>query len=234
MAEKNEEFIKSVYQGWKTAQPPPQSGHPDEETLACFVEGRLGAKEAEPLKAHLISCPDCAQALALSIEAAGAAEKELPQGLMEQLKDLLPAQGSLSLLEVVLQFKDKTIEVINTTGAVLFGQELVPAALLRARQIKEFKDEIIILKDFKDISVEIRIENKSGREFDLRFLAKERQSKNTLKDLRVTLIKDGVELESYLTDSGRVVFEHVLLGKYKIEISSLDGRLAAVMLDIRV
>lgn len=132
-----------------------------------------------------------------------------------------------------MQFKQKAIEVINTTGAVLFGQELVPAALLRARKIKEFRDEVIILKEFKDITVELRVENKSGRAFDLRISVKQKQTQKALKELRVTLLKEDLELESYLTDSGSVSFEHVLLGRYKLEINSLEGKVAAVMLDIK-
>jgi uncharacterized protein YjbK len=54
-----------------------------------------------------------------------------------------------------------------------------------------------------------------------------------MKDLRVTLIKDDVELESYITDSGKVTFEHVLLGRYSVEISSVDNKIASVILDIK-
>jgi hypothetical protein len=49
----------------------------------------------------------------------------------------------------------------------------------------------------------------------------------------VTLFKDATELESYLNDSGSVIFEHVLLGKYKIELSDLERNLASVILDLR-
>ncbi len=233
MINKIEGFIRSVYKNWQSAQPRPKGGHPDEEALACFIDGRLNEDEARLIKAHLISCPDCSRALALSLEAASAPDKELPQELLAQLKNMLPVQDYASLLEIALRFKEKAIEVINTTGAVLFGQELVPAALLRARKIKEFKDEVIILKEFKDITIEIRVENKSGGVFDLRISVKQKQTQKALKDLRVTLIKEDLELESYLTDSGSVAFEHVLLGKYRLEINSLEGRVAAVMLDIK-
>jgi hypothetical protein len=234
MTQKIEEFIKAVYQNWRSHQPQPKDGHPDEETLACFLEGRLSEEDAEILKAHLINCPNCSEAFALNLKADALEDKPLPQELLTRLKNLLPAQDKASLLEIALQFKDKAIEIINTTGAVLFGQELVPAAVLRSRKIKEFKDEVIILKDFKDITVEIRVENKSGRAFDLRLSVKQKQSQKPLKDLRVTLFKEDLELESYLADSGSVAFEHVLLGKYKIEINSLEAKVAVVILDIKI
>jgi hypothetical protein len=47
------------------------------------------------------------------------------------------------------------------------------------------------------------------------------------------LIKEGLELESYISDSGRVVFENVLIGRYTVEISSPSKNMAAILLDIR-
>jgi hypothetical protein len=41
-------------------------------------------------------------------------------------------------------------------------------------------------------------------------------------------------MESSLSDSGKVIFEHVLLGKYTVEISTLDKKLAGILLDIKV
>ena len=43
-------------------------------------------------------------------------------------------------------------------------------------EIKDFKDEIIILKDFKDVRVEAKIENKGGRAFSLTVAAKEKKT----------------------------------------------------------
>lgn len=231
--EEKDGLIRAVYKAWQAGQPKAKDSHPDEEALACFSDGRLSEGEAQAVKAHLITCPDCSEALALSLEAESAPDKEMPPELIAQLKNLLPAEDKLSLLEIVLQFKDKAIEVINTTGAVLFGQELVPAVLLRSRKIEKFKEEVIILKDFQEITVEVRIENKSGSAFDLRISVKNKQTQKALTDLRVTLLKEDLEIESYLSDSGSVSFEHILLGKYKVAIESLEGKMAAVMLDIR-
>ena len=75
------------------------------------------------------------------------------------------------------------------------GQELVPAPILRSRQIKDFKDEVTILKDFKDIRVQAKVENKGANAFSLVILVKERHTQRIIKDLRIRLLKDGAELE---------------------------------------
>lgn len=232
--DKLEVLIKSVYKSWQSAQKQQQqAGHPGEEALACFLEGRLSAQEVEAVKAHLISCRDCSEALSVNLGMEPLEEKELPQEVLTYIRGMLATEDRGSLLEIALQFKERAIEILRTSGDVLFGQEVVAASLLRARKIKDFRDEVIILKDFKDLRVEIRVENKSGKAFDLRISIKHKQTQKAIKDLRVTLIREDVELESYLTDSGTVSFEHVLLGKYKLEISNIDDKLATVLLDIK-
>ena len=102
------------------------------------------------------------------------------------------------------------------------------------RSIKDFKDEVTILKDFRDVRVEVKIESRKTKDFNVLIVVKQRVTQELLKDLRVTLLKDDVELESYLTDSGSVTFEHISLGKYSVEISSSDNKLAVVLLDVKV
>lgn len=243
-----ERLIKIVYRKWKSAQPKITEPHPDEETLVCFIEARLPVEESKRVRAHLVSCDSCADALAIqarlaaSLRATATAtaglklteEKEVPEELIERVKNLVIHKDKLSILEIMLRLKEKTLEIMNTTGDVLVGQELMPAPVLRSRRIKDFKDEVTILKDFKDIRVEVKIENKHGQAFNLTVMAKEKETQNLIKDLRVTLLKDDLELESYLTDYGKVTFEHVLLGKYTVEVSSFENKLASILLDIKI
>ena len=235
MQDSLEHLIKLAYKKWKEESSRPQEAHPDEEALACFLQGKLSAGEKEELKSHLLSCASCSEALAMQarLQEAGE-EREVPEQLLEQAKGLISVQEKESILEILLRFKEKTIELLNTTGDVLVGQELIPAPVLRSRDIKDFKDEVIILKDFQDIRVEVRIENKEGGVFNVTITAKEKQTQKLIKDLRVTLLKEDVELESYLNDTGSVIFEHVLLGKYRLDISNIDNKLASILLDIKI
>jgi len=234
MPDRLEKLIKLVYKAWKADSSNKDKEHPDEEALTCFIEGRLTGEENDIIKEHLIICENCARAVALNLSAAGTQTKDVPEELLNRLKNLLASQREPCLLEIALRLKEKILEMINTTGDVLVGLELVPAPVLRSRSIKDFKDEVTILKDFNDIRVEVKVENKGGQEFNLNILVRQKQTQKTIKDLRVTLIKDDLELESYLTDSGTVVFEHVSFGKYAVEISAIDKKVASILLDIKV
>ena len=153
--------------------------------------------------------------------------------MLKYVKNLVRPEDKPPILEIILKLKEKALELLNTTGDILVGQELVPAPVLRSRQMKDFKDEVTILKDFKDIRVEVKIENKHGEFFNVTVMVKEKETQKVIKDLRVCLLKDELELESYLNDAGKVTFEHILLGKYTVEISTLENKLASILLDIK-
>jgi hypothetical protein len=234
MPDKPEEIIKSAYKAWKADSLKLEGQHPEEETFACFLENKLNAEESEQIKAHILSCDKCLDALETYLKISDAQMQEIPSGLVSWARDLVSQRGQIDFLEIILQLKEKFLEVLSTTGDVLVGQEFVPAAVLRSRQIKDFKDEVNILKDFAGIRVEAKIENKGSGVFNLKISVREKESQKIIKDLRVTLLKGDLELESYQSETGSVTFEHILLGKYTVEIATLERRLASLLLDIKI
>ena len=234
MQDRLEKLIKLIFRNYKAARLAVPQTHPDEQEMASFLEGRLTGAEDKRIKEHLLGCGHCAEAFVLQAGLKYKEEKKVPQELIDKVKNLVAGHEAIAPLEILLRLKEKFLELIQTNGDVVVGQELVPAPVLRSRSIKDFKDEINILKDFGDIRVEIKIESKPGGVFNLVVVAKEKQTLKLMKDLRVTLMRDDVELESYLSDAGKVVFEHVALGKYTIELSALKGKLASVLLDIKI
>ena len=232
MQDKIEKLIKSVYRKWRAGLPQAQEPHPDEESIACFLEDRLSQEENERIITHLIGCDECAENIAAQLKLTPVDAGQVPAELLSAVKNLVSSADKIHPLEIALRFKEKFLEIINTTGDCLVGQELVPAPVLRSRKLKDFKDEVIILKDFQNIRVEAKIENKVGA-FNLTVMVKEKTTQKFIQDLRITLLKDDLELESYHTDLGRVTFEHVLLGKYTVEISNIEEKLASILLDIK-
>ena len=231
MEEKFEKIAKAVYRSWKAGQKDADyAAHPDEETLACFLEGKLEPGENEGVVKHLASCEKCAESFALQVKLQDAKEIAVPAELRARIKN---CGKSGEVLELVLKIKEKYFELINTAADILLGQEVVPAPVLRSRNIKDFKDEITILKDFAAFRVEIKLANKGEGVFSVQVSAKEKQTSRVLKDVRITLLKDDVEMESCLAESGLVIFEHVLLGKYAIQLATIDDARAYVILEVR-
>jgi hypothetical protein len=229
--QKLEKLIAAVYGKWKDSRKNDISAHPDEESMALFLEDKFSPVENTKIQEHISACRQCAELIAAQVRRTDE-EPELAPALIEKVKNSIFQEMGNYFLEIMLRVKDRALEILHTTGDVLVGQEFVPAAVLRGRPIKDFKDEVIILKDFKDVRVEIKIESRDGGVFDAAVVVRDKKTQAVIKDARAILLKEGVELESYISDSGKVCFEHVPLGAYCVEIVYAGEKSAAIVLEI--
>ncbi len=228
-----ERLIKLIYKKWKSAHPTAASGCPDEEDLACFLENRLSPDENKNTQAHLVKCDNCAAIVSGQLKGQSLQRRKAPAHLLKWAKKLSESQETPSILEIAIRLKENLLELVKTSGAILNPPGLSPIPILRSGTPKEFQDEVRVFKDFKDIRVEVIIENKQGRAFSLTVLARDKKNQKTIKDLRVSLFRDNRELESYLSDTGKAVFEDAVLGRYEVELSSPGQKLASMVLDIK-
>ncbi len=231
MEEKLDKLISVVYRKWREKQGKGVSSHPDEETMALFIEDKLVPAENSEVQEHVSSCRQCAEALAAFVRSAGE-EHEVDPALTGKVKNSIAQEMGNYFLEIMLRGRDRMLEILHTTGDVLVGQEFVPAAVLRGRSIKDFKDEVIILKDFRDIRVEIKLESRDGDLFDVTVVVKDKNTQALIKDARVALLREGAELESYVSDPGKVSFERVAPGAYSIEVMYTGEKSAVIVLNI--
>lgn len=228
-----EAIAKVIYREWKSAGQFTGENHPDEESLACFAENKLSGKDKEIVQKHLISCNICAEYVSVQLKIQPHLSLDLPLPLEEKIKNMVIRGSKENLFEIFLKLKDKALEIIQTSGDVLVGQELIPAPVLRSRQINEFKEEISILKDIQQLRVLAKIQNKNSKKFSLAITVKDKLSQKTYKNLRITLIKDEIELESYMTDSGSSFFENIPPGDYLVEVSREGQKIAVIGLKVK-
>ena len=227
-----EKIIRVIYRQGKCGLRLVNDEHPDEETLASFLEDRLAQADGELIQEHLLKCDICAEYLSTQIKIEPHLSKEVPAALLEKVRKMIGGDVKDNIFDIFLRLKEKTLEIIQTSGDVLVGQELIPAPVLRSRQINEFKEEVSILKDLQEIRVLVKVESKGGKIFNLTVNIKDKQGKNINKVLRITLIKGEVELESYVSDTGSSVFENIPPGNYAVELTQ-EAQLVAVI-DLKV
>lgn len=227
-----EKITRIIYREWKGARISRAQEHPGEESLACFLEDKLSAADRNMILKHLLICDKCAEYVSVQIKIQPHLSLDVPAALLDKIKKFIDQEIGGILFEVFLKLKDKAMEIIQTTGDVLVGQELIPAPVLRSRQVNEFKEEITILKDLQQIRVVAKIQNKDSRNFNLTISVKDKLSQKILQDLRITLTREGIELESYTTDSGSSFFENILPGSYAVEVY-LRGQKEA-LIDLKV
>jgi hypothetical protein len=232
MLNKLEQIIKVAYKSWRGKLHNASGACPDEETLALFLDGRLSEKENRELKRHFIECDKCLEVIALAGKKAE--DIPLPEELIKRAKNMiLQQQKNEPLLEIILGFKEKIIDIIGTTGDVLFGQEFAPLPVLRSRNIKVFGQEVLIIKNFDKIKTEVEVENKADDKAKVIIKLSDINTGKPVEDLRITLIRQGKELESYIAASGKAIFDDILPDKYSIEISTPEAIIGRVLLEIR-
>jgi len=234
MFERIEKVIKFIYLRRKIRLGLALKIHPDEEKLACFAEDKLSDSEKKLVEKHILVCELCSDYLFTQLKIKPHLSLELPVTLQEKVKELLNAESKENPFEILLRLKEKIWEIINTTGDVLVGQELVPAPVLRSRQINEFKEEINIFKDIKELRVLAKIQSKNARKFNLTITITEKTSRKAPKNLRIALFKGDTELESYSTDSGLSSFENIDPGSYWVQINRNDQRIALIDLKVNI
>jgi len=233
MAHDLERLIRSAYGRWKIKQKP-HGSCPDEDAFAAFLEQKLPENQARLFMGHIAACDQCAELLAAHIRAAETQDAELPEELFQWTRNLLEAHASESALQIIVKAKDRLLELVSTNADVLVGQELVPAALLRSRKVKDFPDEIVALKDFDALVVQVSVRAREQGRFDVAVLVKVKQTQKPAEDLRISLIRGEVELESSVCEAGKAVFEHIEPGKYLVEVSSVVERVALIRMEITV
>ena len=232
MSDRMERFIAMAFNDWKKDQAR-QKRHPDEEEIACFLEGKLSAKDARRFKDHLAACDRCARLLAADLYSYPADQVEVPASCLEAARNMVDKEDHAPIFEIVLSIRDFGFEIIKTTGDVLFGQEFIPAAILRSRHLSDFKDEVVVVKDFPQARIEARIQVVPGQRFNLSVVVRDKKTQRPMEGLRVTLVQDNIELESRVVQEGRAAFEHVCAGSYSISISGLKHSVASISIDVR-
>jgi len=227
-----ERVAKLIYKEWKVTNRPTPKEHPDEQDLSCFLDDKLSLLNKNLIQEHLLSCDVCLEYVSTQLKIQTHLSLDVPPALLEKIKRIVSQDTHENLLEVFIRLKEKALEIIQTSGDVLLGQELVPAPVLRSRKINEFKEEVSILKDLQQIRVLAKIQNRSAKSFNLTITVKDKQTQKIDKNLRITLIQDGLELESYINESGSSFFENIPLGDYIVEVIRQEERLAVIDLKV--
>lgn len=232
MENRPEETIKKIYKSWMRDQPKAQENHIGEEDIALLCDNKASRSSKNKIFEHILSCGECANKVAHSARLKTIEMLDVPLEVTQKAKDLLDDQSGQGILKIALKLKEGFLEIVSATGSVLVGQELMPVSVLRGRGFNASNDKITVVKVFPRAQVEINVLSGATGKFNIQVDVKKKNTPLKIKDLRITLLKHGIELESYHTDSGKAVFEQVSPGQYHIEISSVKYNLASVLLNV--
>ena len=158
----------------------------------------------------------------------------VPDYLVESAKDLLAERRGVKFLDIAVTVVGEFVQGLKTTGDILsgVGQDLQYAGAMRSDK-DEKVSRIAVRKVIEDVCVEVDISRASGELSNVVLKVTDNVRKTPRIDLRVTLIRDDIELESYVTEGGTRSFENVHPGKYVLQISDMKRILGIVSLEIK-
>ncbi len=234
-----EKLLKVAYRRLKEEKMVKPIGHClSEEDIACFIDDKIKEAEREKLCIHILSCRKCADNLRdhflviKSMKEKGLLET--PTGLIESAQSLVDVEVGQNILDIVLNFKERAIELVRTTGEVLIGQQLIPVPALRSSgKDRELQNEIKVVKTFGDILTEVDIEKKRSDLANIVIRVTKKVTNKKAEGLRISLVKDNRELESFLVEEGKVKFEEIEPNNYRILITEDDRKLGFVNISMK-
>ena len=229
---KIEELIRMVYRFWRKKHKQADLLCPDEETLVCFSEGTLPRNESKMIQEHLVSCSRCSEVVSLFLQR-HKEQRDVPEVLINKAKSLIEQKLPTSILEIAIAIKEKALEILGTTADIILENEILPLPVLRSRKITEFQEEIGIIEEFINIKINILIQKMDRDSARLNINLIDKTSLKPLDDLRLMLMKDKKEIESYELVSGNAVFDKVGRGDYEIQILRKEEILGVINLKIK-
>lgn len=227
-----ERIIKKIYHSYRRTHSQKCTSCPDQEALACFLEGKSSKPEAEAMQEHIISCNNCSEITSLFYQKVKD-KKQVPELMIEKVKALLGEGGATNVIEIILALKGKALQIIKTSCDIILENEIMPLPILRSRSISELFEEIILIKELENIKITIEFHKREEDKVRLMLRFIDKIGNKNVTDLRVALFKDNKELESYDAASAEVIFEKVSFGRYSVQISRKENKLGVINLEIK-
>ncbi len=211
---------------------------PDDETVACYIDGLLPLKEKASIDKHLMACSDCQEAFAIHKEVADQQKvgvlAPVPEYLVEAAKNIRAGQKGVNFLDIAVTVVEDFVQGLKTTGDIIagVGQDLQYAGAMRGAN-EEKVSSVVVRKVIEDVCVEVEVSRSTGDLSNVVLRVSDNVRKTPRTDLRATLILDDTELKSYVTEGGTRSFENLRPGKYVIQIADIKKILGVVGLEIK-
>jgi len=228
--EKIERIIKMAYGFFKQRNYQDGLICPNEEELALFLEAKLSPDESKKIKEHILKCKKCSEVVSLF-----ELKQELlpPSYLMEKAKSLVEDKNDIPLwLEAVIMLKENAFSVIKSSADILLGNEILPLPILRTRKIEEIHQPVSLIKDIKNIRIRIEISRLEMMKIKMVIFIQDKTTLQPLTGMRLSLFKEGVELESHFLKEGKVIFDELKPASYEIEVSQNLLNVGRIKLDL--
>ena len=206
---------------------------PDDEAFARYVDGLLNADEQRDVERHFSDCEPCQVVMTSLREVSAHARRDgllpVPRGLTNRVKRLWRKIGKRDVLEILVEFTARAASALRTTGTIVRGIEARPALALR-RQASEPPRTLIVQQSLDHRLVQVEMTRVDRRRHVIAIHVKTRWPGSSSGNMRATVKRGAMELESHPLRQGRAVFEGLAPGRYLIELEQRQHRCGTIAL----
>ena len=186
---------------------------PEPEAIAAYVEGMGDRKQRDELEVHLAGCDRCLE------EVVFCSEPVLEGAVAPPVR---------SPVDIVIGFIGDTVRTIRRRADIrLLG---IPGALPVRNNTHKAPAFAMFSRNFGEFSAEVQVEKLGGSRGEIRVLAA--RGSLPADRIRVTLVRDGRELHSSVTEEGRALFEDVEFGRIVVKLSDSGTAIGEIGLNI--
>lgn len=234
---KLEDLLKQAFTTKKWVVNPRFGKCLDDVAIACVVENKISKREEDKISNHIVHCRSCTEKLSAYLLTARDIAKEgevgVPSFLIERVQNLVAQKATMSdVLDIILEIKEKALELIQTTGDLLLGSQ--PALALRSKDESESKNSIHVMKSFDNFNADVEIDKRVSNSTDLILRLTEKESNKRAEDIRVSLLRNNREIESQILQGGKAKFEDIRPDIYKVVLMKDDKEIGIINVTMRV
>lgn len=202
-----------------------------EEDISCFLEQKLGP-DTEAKRGHILSCTACRETLKDCIlimeDTSGGKGVAVPEPVTERAKALVSEEVGPNIMDIVIAMGKDVVELVRTTGEALLGGSPVPIPVLRNRRQKQTSQAVRVIKNLSSITADVEIGKSRASCVDVTIRIIDKKTRSKAEGVRVALLRGDRELESMLTESGRVAFEELRPANYQVLLSKGTEKLGMI------
>lgn len=202
---------------------PNNGGCLSDETLTLWTQGLLSPGEQTKVKAHLDTCDVCRD-VTLTLEALKPpiSERSVPEAVSSSAREFIARTWEKQIVRIILKMKDGLYTAAQTTGEVLLAPWLPPPVLTRAPGAGP--SSVVVETVYHNLRclVESSRTGEGRHTFKASFVVI--GTDRPIEPSLFILWEGDEEIESQMSHEGKVVFEDLPEGFYRLTMTLPDGQ----------
>lgn len=198
-----------------------------DETLTLWTQGLLSSSEEAKVKAHLNACGVCRD-LARTLEAvvrqtSPQKNPPVPEEVSVSSRKFVTRAWEQQIARIILMVKDGLYSAAQTTGEVLLAPWLSPPVVTRA-DIQARPSSVVVETVYQDLRCLVESSRNDQDRHTLKASFSRSDTGQPIVPSQFILWEGDEEIESQMSSEGKVIFEDLPAGLYRLTMRLPDGR----------